>query len=273
MFKKAVLGALSVCVLSTLVFGRDVASYFRTGFHSARSAIRAEVPLEFELQRARDIVSQLLPEIRKCMHVIAEEEVQVDHLQKSIAKCETELGRQKSEILALRKDLGGNRSEYQYAGRVYTSQDVQRDLAQRFERFKTAEATVESKRQILGARQKSLVAAREKLEGMISSKRDLEVQVENIEARMKMLEAVQTASRVEIDNSQLSRAKELVGELNRQLDVQQKLLDADGNFTGLIPVEAAHQVPVNLPQQIDEYFDKGTASPAAPARNTVEKRG
>lgn len=260
MLKKVILGVGAVLLLSTFVFGRDVFSYLRTGFRSARESLKAEVPIEFELQRARDMVGRLLPDIRKCMHVIAEEEVQVDHLSKSIAKCETELGRQKGEILALRKDVGGGRGTYQYAGRVYTPEEVQRDLAQRFERFKTAEATLGSKRQILTARQKSLVAAREKLEGMISSKRDLEVQIENIEARMKMIEAVQTANHVQVDDSQLARAKQLVGELNRQLDVQQKMMDAEGNFTGLIPVEASRTVPTNLSQQIDEYFQPGSDS-------------
>lgn len=260
MLKKSIMGAGSLLLLSTLVFGRDVFSYVRTSFSSCRSALKAEVPIEFELQRARDMVAHLIPDIRKCMHVIAEEEVQVDHLQKSIARCETELGRQKGEIIALRNDVGTKRAGYQYAGRVYTSDEVQRDLAQRFERFKTAEATIGSKRQILTARQKSLLAAREKLEGMISSKRDMEVQIENIEARMKMLEAVQTASHVQVDDSQLARAKQLIGELNQQLDVQQKMLDAEGNFTGLIPVDATRHVPANLSQQIDEYFHQEVPS-------------
>lgn len=260
MLKKGILGVGAVLLLSTFVFGRDVFSYLRTGFRSCRETLKAEVPLEFELQRARDMVARLVPDIRKCMHVIAEEEVKVDDMAKSIAKCETELGRQKGEILALRKDLGGSRGTYQYAGHTYTSEEVQRDLSQRFERFKTAESTLGSKRQILAARQKSLVAAREKLEGMISSKRDLEVQIENIEARMKMIEAVQTAKTIQVDDSQLARVKQLVNDLNRQLDVEQKMMDAEGTFTGVIPVETSKNVPANLPQQIDNYFQSSEPS-------------
>ena len=52
--------------------------------------------------------------------------------------------------------------------------------------------------------------AREKLENMLSDKRDLEVQIENLEARMKTLQAAQTATSVQLDNSQLARAKKLV---------------------------------------------------------------
>jgi len=260
MIKKTIIGTAVVALASTFVFGRDVFSYMKTSFSSARQAIKAEVPIEFEIQRARDMVHNLVPDIRKCMHVIAEEEVSVEHVTKEIARHEAELAKQKQEILALRSDLGQGAQTYQYASRTYTCNDVKRDLACRFERFKVAEATIASKRQILQAREKSIVAAREKLDGMLSAKRDLEVQIEHLDARMKTLQAAQTASSVAIDDSQLSRAKALISDLNKQLDVAQKLLDAEGNFTGLIPVETNPQVPEDLSAQIDDYFGPSTNS-------------
>lgn len=272
MLKKSLIGLAAVVVLSGLVFGRDAVSYIKTFGTSARAAIKAEVPIEFEIQRARDMVGNLLPDIRKCMHVIAEEEVNVEHLSKEIARCEGDLNKQKEEIFALRRDVDQGRQTYQYASRVYTCNDVKRDLASRFERYKTAEATVASKRQILTAREKSVIAAREKLEGMLVSKRDLEVQIENLDARLKTVQAAQTASSVQLDDSQLARAKKLISELNKQLDVAQKMLDADGKFTGLIPVETAAQIPEDLSNQIDEYFGNG-AKPAPTTDKSVAERG
>jgi chromosome segregation ATPase len=256
MLKKAIIGVASMVVLSTLVFGRDVVSYVKTFGSMTREAIKAEVPIEVQIQRARDMVEDLVPDIRKCMHVIAEEEVNVEHLHRDISRCDGDLGKQKEEILALRRHLDQGQQTYQFASRTYTAGEVRRDLACRFERFKTAEATLASKKQILSAREKSVTAAREKLEGMLASKRDLEVQVENLDARLKTIQAAQTATTVQLDDSQLARAKKLIGELNKQLDVAQKMLDADGKFTGLIPVETAAQVPEDLSKQIDEYFGR-----------------
>jgi hypothetical protein len=48
-------------------------SYVRTGANTVRATIKQEVPLEFEIQRARELVEQLAPEIRQSLHVIAEE--------------------------------------------------------------------------------------------------------------------------------------------------------------------------------------------------------
>ena len=132
-----------------------------------------------------------------------------------------------------------------------------------------------------GIRQ-SVTAAREKLEGMIASKRNLEVQIENLDARMKTIQAAQTATSVQLDDSQLARAKKLIGDLNKQLDVAQKMLDADGKFTGLIPVDTTPAVPEDLSNQIDEYFGRGSKpaasadQPAAQktvAEKTVAERG
>jgi serine/threonine protein kinase HipA of HipAB toxin-antitoxin module len=49
-------GVVAAAVLSTLVFGRDVVSYVKTFGSSAREAIKAEVPIGFEIERARDMV-------------------------------------------------------------------------------------------------------------------------------------------------------------------------------------------------------------------------
>lgn len=271
--KKGLIGAAVVAVLSTLVFGRDVFSYVKTFSSSARDAIKSEVPIEFEIQRARDMVGNLVPDIRKCMHVIAEEEVNVEHLSKEIARAETDMNKQKEEILALRRDVDQGHQTYKYASRTYTSNEVKRDLASRFERYKTAEATLGSKRQILEAREKAVYAAREKLDGMWASKRDLEVQIENLDARLKTVQAAQTASSVQLDDSQLARAKKLIGDLNKQLDVAQKMLDADGKFTGLIPVETANQIPEDLSNQIDEYFGKGARPAKGETDKSVAERG
>jgi hypothetical protein len=257
LLKKSLIGVAAAAVLGALVFGRDVFSYAKTFGCSARDAIKSEVPIEFEIQRARDMVENLVPDIRNCMHLIAEEEVNVEHLSKDIASAENELQKQKDQILALRRDVDEGRQTYRYASRTYTSNEVKRDLASRFERFKTAEDTLQSKRAILEEREKAVAANRVKLDEMLQEKRKLEVQLENVDARLKTVQAAQTASNVQLDNSQLARAKKLIGELNKQLDVRQRMLDAEGKFTGLIPVESACSVPEDLSNQIDEYFGRG----------------
>ena len=266
MIKKALIGTAVAAALSVFVFGKDVVSYARTSASSVRDAVKSEVPLEFEIERAREIVENLVPDIRNCMHVIAEQQVDIEHLSTAISRNNDLLSRQKGQILVLREDLAGGGETFVYASRTYTSMDVKRDLATRFERFKSAEESLLRDQQILTARQTSLDANQTKLDELLASKQNLEVQLEQLGARLKTVQAAETVSDLEIDDSQLARAKTLIRELNKQLDVREKMLDVKGKFSGLIPVDASPVVPANIGQQIDNYFDEGARSEADVAR-------
>ena len=86
---------------------------------------------------------------------------------------------------------------------------------------------------------KSLAAARQKLEGMLAQKRQLQVEVENLEARNQMVAAAQTTSNYQFDDSQLGRVKELVQNLKTRLEVSEKLVNAESEFQGEIPLDKA----------------------------------
>jgi len=239
-----------------LVFGTDLVSYATTAGRRVQRSVKDQVPLEFEIERARKMVVDLVPDIHANMHTIAQEEVEVDRLQQAISEGGEDLQGEQSKIVLLRRDLGDGSAAFRYAGRTYTAEQVKADLARRFERYKTAAATLASKRQMLAARESSLGAARDKLDGLIAAKRDLEVQVENLQARLKMVQAAQTTSRIQFDDSRLARVRKHVDELRTRLDVAQRLIDTEGSFTGEIPVD--EPAPEDIAEQIDEYFGAGT---------------
>jgi chromosome segregation ATPase len=255
MMKKAIVGSLAAATLGTMMFGGDAVSYMKSGFNEVHDAVRAEVPIEFELRRARDEVAALVPEIHKSLHVIAEQQVEVENLKATLDHKQVALEDQEEAILALNEDLKSGEAQFVYAGHRYTVAEVQRDLAERFNRFKVAEETVKAQQEILEAKQTALKAHTDTLEGMLSQKKDLEVQLERLEAKLRTVEARKQISSLEIDDSKLARAKSLIAEIDKKLDVEARLLDAEGNFTGLIPVETKSDVPVNISEQVARYFD------------------
>jgi hypothetical protein len=110
------------------------------------------------------------------------------------------------------------------------------------------------------ARQRSLEAARQKLEGMLAAKRQLEVDVEHLEARLKMVEAAQTTSDYKFDDSQLSRAKELVSDLRTRLDVAEKLVNTEDYLRDEIPL--TESAPENIVEEVTEYLNGNRAGVA-----------
>jgi peptidoglycan hydrolase CwlO-like protein len=256
MLKKLFIGTGTAALLGSLIFGRDVVSYARTAWSATRDAVKREVPLEFEIERARTAVSQLDPAIKHTLKVIAEQQVEIEQLNKTIAQRGEDLQLAKDQMLTLKHDLESGKTTFRYASMEYSADDVKRDVRTRFERFKAAQAMLERDRRIQKSRSQTLFAHEKQLDQMLSQKKELEAQVEQLDARLQTIRAEQTVSAPEIDESALSNVKRLISEVNKQLDVQEKLLDSNGKFgTGLIPVDTKPSVDLgNVTAEIDEYF-------------------
>ena len=258
MIKKVIFLGGSVLLVGLFLFGRDAVSYVSTSAGSVKDSVHESVPIEFQIERARNMIKDLVPEVRKNMHIIAKEEVEVKRLEEQIAKGQANLEKEQSHLMRLKSDLASGKEVFRYAGRNYTTEQVRTDLANRFERYKTSDATLASLRQISTARQRSLEAARQKLEGMLASKRQLEVEIENLEARVQMLAANEATSEFGFDDTRLGRVKELVQNLKTRLDVADRLMDAQNEFQGEIPLDSV--APEDICEQVTEYFHEGPSS-------------
>ena len=264
MIRKAIIGGTVVFLAGTVFFGRDVASYVRTSAGYVSESVTDCVPMEFQIERARGMIDDLVPEIRKNMHVIAKEEVEVEKLEKQIADAEANLEQDQGELKRLTGDLATGEKVFHYAGRGYTAGQVKVDLANRFERYKVSEATLGSLREICTARQRSLEAARDKLEGMLVAKRQLRVDVENLEARLQMVAAAQTTAEYNFDDSKLGRARDLIEELQTKLDVAERMVNAEGYYQDEIPLDDT--APEDIASQVTEYLGARTPEAAALAK-------
>ena len=252
MIKKLVIIGGGVLLVGLFVCGRSAISYVRTSAGYVTDAVQDSVPVEFQIERARGMLKDLVPEVRKNMHVIAKEEVEVRRLQEQIEGAQKRLGKEKKQLMRLRTDLASNKDVFKYAGRSYTSEQVRVDLTSRFKRFKTGDATLASLQQMCSARQKSLDAARTKLEGMLAARRQLTVEVENLEARLQMIAAAETTSNYQFDDSQLGRVKELVDNLRTRLEVSERMINSEGYFHDEIPLDEVS--PDDIVDQVAKYF-------------------
>ncbi len=257
--KKTILATAGASALGLALFGTDAFSYVGTCCGLVTNTVKDSIPLDFEIDRARTMIKNLVPDIRSNMHLIAKEEVEVERLGKQVDEMEVKLAKEKEGILRLKDDLAKSDGEIRYGKRIYTVSEVKGDLANRFERFKTQDATLVSLKEMQKARERSLTGARAKLEGMLASKRQLEVDVEHLEARLKMVEAAQATSTYQFDDSRLSRVKELVGDLRSRLTVAEKLVHADTSVGGEIPLD--EPTSESILDQVTEYFEK-TPDPA-----------
>ncbi len=264
MIKKVVIVSAGATLVALVLFGTSALSYLRTSGGYVKQAVHDSVPVEFQIDRARNMIRDLTPEVRKNLQVIAREEVEVKRLEERIERSKERLAQEKSQIMRLTDDLAKEKEEYTYAGRTYAVEQVKTDLTNRFNRYKTGDATLASLEQIHAARQKSLRAAKQRLEGTLAARRQLEVEVENLDARRQMIAAAQTTSEFQFDDSQLGRVKELIADLRTRLDVADQLVQAETDFHPEIPLD--EPTPENVVEEVSKYFDRGTSKEAKLAR-------
>lgn len=255
MLKKMILAGGALALLSSVTVGVPLFSYARCGVSWLRDSASDTVPVEWELKRARQMIADLKPEIESNAMRIAREKVEVSRLEKQMAATDERLAKSQDDIARLTEDLRGGGNMYTYGGHTYTSVQVKNDLSNRFKRFKTRNETADKLEQMLAARKSSLKAGHERMDAMLSAKRQLEVEVENLQARLASLRVAQTSSDFSLDDSQLSRTRSLLDEIATRIEVEEETMSVDVEYFGEIDLDESTNE--SLLDDIAAYFGEG----------------
>lgn len=262
MCKKFTYGTVAVLLVGALLYGSNTVGYVQTAFNQMRNRANDAVPIAFQIDAAKGQLGKIEPEIKDMVWQIAKEKAQVKKLAAQVAQQNTELEKQYDEMMALRQHVSsGDKFYVGTNGKAYTSDRVKEDLAHRFKMYQTAEKTSQKSQEILRLRENSLDSAMAKLEEAKAQKRELEVQIENLAARHKMNEVVITASQINIDSSQLSKARQMLEDIDARLSAEEEMLNLIPHYTGQIPVSGEETENVeDVIDSIDAYFEKSKGS-------------
>lgn len=234
-----------------------VGSYVSTAFNKVRCSAKNQVPIEFEIDRLRNEVANLVPEMKKNLSAIAEEMVTVENLREEIAVTKANLKRQKDNILIMTKDLEGGATRLTYDGKDYSASRIREKLARDFASFQRCQDEVKSKEQLLEAREKALDAARDQLASMKTQKQELELQLAQLEADLKVIRLAQTRNKFQVDDSKLAQCKATLAEIRNRLKVEKINDELHGEFANdsAIPVEKKAKSAGELAKEVRKYFD------------------
>ncbi len=250
--KLCVIGAVSLCVVGGLFFGKDLLSYVRTSAKSIRQAVKGSVPIEFELRRAHDLLEEIIPEMHANIRLIAQQEVEIAALRTDIERSKKASVDERERISKLSEALKTQQVSYTFGGKAYPRTELKRDLAHRFDLFKEAELVLASKGCLLASREKSLQAAMQLLDRTRSQKRQLRDKIEGLESKYRLVRASAVGSRIQLDNSKLAQTEKLIAQIKTRLDVSERILAHESRFVQPILIDTVTEK--ELLTQINEYF-------------------
>ena len=241
-------------IIGVLLFGKDIVSYLRSSAKSVQDAVKSNVPTEFELRRARDLLEEIIPEMHANIRLIAQEEVEIAALKSDIERSGEAGMAERHHIDRLSGVLGDTRlASYTIGGSRYDRDQLKEELAQRFDRFKEAEIVLASKRRLLAAREKTLRAALGLLERTRSQKILLAQKIETLESQNRLIQAAAVGSAIEFDNSKLTQTEKLIGQIRKRLDVAERVLAHESRFVQPIPIDNTSEE--DLLAEVREYLD------------------
>jgi len=256
MVKKGLLGAALGAGALYLAFGTSAPSYLRTAFHKVRHNAKSAVPVQFEIDRAREEIAALEPAIKNNIETLARAEVEVEHLDREIVAVRDNLAAEKKQILALRDRL--KTGDFRLAGHVaYTADDARAELTHRWDLYRNVTRILEEKESTLKAKQKAVVAARKQLETMDAQKKAMWTKLAGIEAHLQMIEATKASNEFDFDDSALSRAKASVADLEKRLEVMERTAELEGRF-----VESRLPLSVENGRDVVKEIDESELTPA-----------
>ncbi|MDB5350920.1 MAG: hypothetical protein JWN86_2167 [Planctomycetota bacterium] len=228
--KKGLIGAALGAAALGLIFGTAAPSYVKTTFHKARQSVKGSVPVEFEIDRAKQEIAALKPAIDDAIEAVVKAEFEVGRLEKEIVATREELNLEGRQLQALNEHLKTG-DLHLTGGVAYSEKELKNDLARKMDHYKLVKNVLGEKQETLKIRQKNVLSARQGLEAMKTAKRDLTARVEGIEARLNQIKAARTSNEYSFDESAVGRAKETVTELEAKLEQMARIDELKGQFS------------------------------------------
>jgi len=252
--KVGVIGTAAALVLGGVVFGTELGSYIRSSTRCMSSAVRDNVPIEFELRRARDMLDDIIPEMQASIRSIAEQEVEIASLKAEIADNDKAVAEAKGKVAKVRDCLATPGSQFSIGQVVYSRDELKEDLARRFERTKEAEMALSGKRRLLSNREKSLQVGMQMFDRTRNARAELESKISALESQHKMVQMASVGSGVQIDHSKLAQTEKLITDIKKQLDVAERVLAHKAKFVDPIPLETQVNEK-ELLSEVDSYLN------------------
>jgi hypothetical protein len=234
---------IGVIVLAGLwVFKRThIASYAGTIWSAVRQEAKNQVPTKFELDRIRHEIAQMDGDIRGMVSPIAEHMATISKLRRDLDTNRNTLTGQKAGLLTLTTSLKDGVDPVVIDGQRFSAERARQKMDRDFRSYKLLQTQVATQEKLLVAKEKALDGVREKLNKLISKKRDFEVRLAQLEAEQQLLEAASTGTDLRVDDGRATEIQAAINDIERRQEVQRNTLILLNQGVATDPLPAADQ--------------------------------
>jgi len=226
MCKKFVLAALAIFVGTTIIRHTGFGSLVQVWWRDARHAIERQVPPEVQIKQLDVEVGKIDRDIKQNLTRLAAQEVDYQALDANIVALRESQANLRTDIEVMTKGLEDKTERITFKGRNYRIGNLTRKLDTTVATYEAMKSELKSKEKLLETKKQALEAAHARIGEMRDQKEKLRVTVGQLEARLQLARLNATRTNVDLDDSQVTRCKQLADEINKRLameETEQKL--------------------------------------------------
>lgn len=229
MLKKMVILAVVGFVAVAAISGTKLASYIRSEVRAVREEAEANVPPEKEIARLKNEVNLLDGDIKKLVHHLAKERVEVNQLKDKVDEMNTKQARDvelyDARYALLEKAEKNNTQQVSFGANAVSLNDARRDLDQMLVRLENNKKSIAAHESLLSNRIKVRDTLEKQLEAMKNQKSELANSIDSMEAELAALKLQQMESKYQTDDTRLARIKDDMQKLKTKVAVEREKLN------------------------------------------------
>jgi len=245
-----------------LLFGTNLGSYLGTMASSVKESVVGAIPVDFEIKRAEGLIQKIDPQIDNCRRDVARAQVELEELNTSVGKLEEVTAGEEKKLKSGARLLSSEGApEYVLASDTQTRRRYEHELQRTMDSYRNNTAILKTKRALIERQTQAVTVANQRLAAVRAEKENLIDQVRVLKTQQHWIQTMAAnQKRFDLDDSALSQAREALTQVQKRLDVAQKMLENDMIAESDDPV-AKSEPGRDVVKEIREHF----GAPTAPA--------
>jgi len=219
MFKKMAIAALAIGV-GFLLLSRF--SLVRVLWNDGKNWVTKQVPPEVKLKEIRREVERIDHEIQKNLSVLAKMEVETNMLGEEVVALRDRQQKLRGDVAAMNHSLEGQAAKVSFKGNEYRINELSNKLDMAVVDYKNTKDRLKAKEALLSDKKRTLEAAHARISSMRNQKEELRTLVAKLETQIEVVKQKQMESHVNLDDSQVSRCRQMIHDLEVRLREQEK---------------------------------------------------
>lgn len=259
MFKKLLLVGAVVLVGAWAYgsgVGREVMSYIRTGINEIRSQTKDCIPLDFEIKRAENMLSNLDRTDDRLISALAGQIQSLRRMDEEIARLTEKVEDMKSALRHQNEEL----KVILVKGNDFTTREAKAiNVEKQFKAVKAAESSLKAKIEARDRTQERLTHIKDQREGLKAQRVELQNRIAALKTNVELLKLSETRSKAVLDSDQLAELadlKKLVDGLEERIGtslIEHQLRTEEPKAA---PTQKSGASATSITAEIDSFFGK-----------------